>query len=107
MGGGFAQTSLMSRPLFIALRRAHFEAFASGQKTEEWRRHGPRWNAGTCIVGRSVIVSLGWRGRRRLTGVVTSYREAMAEGDAAAIYGMDVMCAVIGIALNDDECRDL
>lgn len=32
------------RPLFIPLKREHYERFANGTKTEEYRPHGTRWN---------------------------------------------------------------
>jgi hypothetical protein len=88
----------MERPLFIPLRRAWFDAFASGAKREEWRRHGPGWNANTCRVGRPVVLALGYS-RTRLTGVVTGFRVAPAAGDAIAIYGDGTVCAVITVAL--------
>ena len=91
----------MDRPLFIPLRREWFDAFAAGSKREEWRRHGPRWNARTCPVGRPVTLALGYRGSRRLHGVLTGFRVAPASGDAIAIYGDGTICAVIEIKLVD------
>ncbi len=86
-------------PLFIPLRRQWFEAFASGEKRQEWRRHGPRWNAETCAVGRPVTLALGYT-RTRLQGVVTSFAVRPARSTAvAALYGDGTPCAVIGIAL--------
>lgn len=61
------------RPLFVPLKRAFFEAFARGEKTEEYRRHGARWNERTCRVGRAVVLSFGYGNAQRLQGVVTSF----------------------------------
>lgn len=85
------------KPLFIPLRREWFEAFAAGTKRHEWRRHDNRWNARTCVVGRPVILSLGYSGAR-LTGRVTSFNVRPATGPAALIYGEGTDCAVIGVA---------
>ena len=63
------------RPLFIPLRRAYFDAFESGEKTEELRVYGPRWNAETCRVGRPVTLSLGYGKHRRLSGRIRAFRK--------------------------------
>ena len=89
-------------PLFIPLRRVWFEAFASGEKRHEWRRHGTRWNAGICAIGRPVTLALGYT-RARLRGVVTSFAVRPASSaDAAAIYGEGTPCAVIGVVLKGE-----
>lgn len=64
----------MSKPLFIPLKREYFEAFERGEKREEYRPFGPRWNAETCRVGRTVVLSLGYGKARRITGIITSFR---------------------------------
>ncbi len=86
-------------PLFVPLKLEHFCAFARGEKTFEWRRHGPVWNEDVCWVGRPVILSLGYRGLRRLPARVISFHTAAAQG--SAIYPDGTLCAVIGIRL---EC---
>ncbi len=63
-------------PLFIPLKREYFEAFRLGTKVEEFRPVGPRWNASSCVVGRPVVLSLGYGTRSRLHGVVVGYRES-------------------------------
>jgi len=85
-------------PLFVPLRREWFNAFARGEKTEEWRRCGPRWNSKSCYPGRPVVLSLGYRGAR-LSGRIVSYDVRAATGSAAEIYGEGTLCAVIGIAI--------
>lgn len=59
--------------LFIPLRKQYFEAFADGRKQWEYRRHGTRWNAETCSIGRRVVLSLGYGKARRLTGRVADF----------------------------------
>lgn len=88
------------KPLFIALRREWFDAFARGEKTAEWRRYGRQWNEAQCPPGRPVILSLGYSGAR-LTGRVTGFSVKPAPaGGAGRIYGTGTQCAVIGIALD-------
>ena len=79
------------KPLFIALRAVHFEEFAAGTKTEEYRKIGGPWNARTCRVGRAVVLSRGYGKHARLRGVVTGYREGLPLDLAAfhGIYGPD------------------
>lgn len=62
--------------LFIPLKREHFEAFRDGTKPnmEELRPEGPRWNARTCAIGRSVVLSLGYGKAQRLSGRIVGYR---------------------------------
>lgn len=62
-----------AKPIFIPLKREFFEAFRRGEKDEEFRLEGPRWNARTCFVGRQVVLSLGYGKRERLAGLVVGY----------------------------------
>lgn len=61
--------------LFIPLKKEYFEAFERGEKTEEYRIYGPRWNERTCAIGRPVVLSCGYGKARRLRGVVVSFTE--------------------------------
>lgn len=61
------------KPLFIPLKREHFEAFASGIKETEYRPYGPRWNERTCTIGRPVVLSLGYGRAHRITGTIASF----------------------------------
>lgn len=65
-------------PLFIPLKRQHFDRFRDGSKRIEYRPEGPRWNARTCLVGRPVVLSLGYGKQHRLHGVIVGY-EASSE----------------------------
>lgn len=72
------------RPLFIPLKREYFAAFERGEKTEEFRLLGPRWNEKTVWTGRAVVLSFGYGKARRLRGVVSSMR---IECDTAKVPG--------------------
>lgn len=91
------------KPLFIPLKRQHFEDFRAGSKTEEFRPYGPRWHEGTCPPGRPVVLSLGYGKANRLHGVVSSFRRSVEPSQTPAwrdCYG-DKVCdvACIGVAL--------
>ena len=94
---------MIEKPLFIPLKREYFEAFERGEKTYEYRVHGPGWNAGTCRVGRPVVLSMGYGKARRLRGIVTSFdlhAEPLTIPGWRECYGeRDVMAAVIGVRL--------
>lgn len=62
------------KPLFIPLRREYYDAFLSGDKTEEFRPYGPRWNEQTCPIGRPVILSMGYGIKHRRRGTVWGFR---------------------------------
>lgn len=61
------------RPLFIPLKAEFYDAFLSGTKTTEYRRHGPGWNAKTCTVGRRVVLSKGYGKAHRVTGTIVGF----------------------------------
>lgn len=61
------------KPLFIPLKTEFFEAFALGEKTVEYRKHGPRWNAETCAIGREVVIRKGYGKIDRIRGVITGF----------------------------------
>jgi hypothetical protein len=87
----------MDRPLFIPLHREWFDAFARGEKTEEWRRYGPRWNERQCTPGRAVTLSLGYSGARlsaRIVDVELRYPETPAQ---VAFFGPDAECIVLSL----------
>ncbi len=90
---------MRDRPIFIPLRRQYFDAFARGDKREEWRRLGPRWNPRTCAPGRPVVLSLGYT-RTRLAGRLVAFHVAPAEGPAAELWGAGTPCAVLTIDLD-------
>lgn len=94
--------------LFIPLRREYFDAFKRGEKTEEYRKYGPRWNEGTCRVGRAVTLSMGYGKKHRLTGRVKYFQTDLhpdRRPGFVACYGAGAICiaAVIGIELDDSN----
>lgn len=96
-----------ARPLFIPLKREYYDCFAARTKNVEFRPFGPRWNFGTCQIGRRVVLSLGYGTAHRLTGVVQSFRIA-SESERKEIpgwrdcYGADPRpIACIGIHVQD------
>lgn len=90
------------KPLFIPLKTKYFDAFAAGTKAVEYRRHGPRWNAETCQIGRPVVLSHGYGKRRRLQGVIVDFGTRwMSDPDWTECYGDPGMAACICISLTD------
>lgn len=95
----------MLPPLFIPLRAQYYDAFENGTKTCELHRYGPRWNEGTCVLGRRAVLSKGYGKAHRLVAVVTAFSKALpaelAPSDrlaATLIYGdEDFSLAVIGL----------
>ncbi len=89
------------KPLFLPLKREFFEAFDRGTKHTEFRQFGPRWNLLTCVVGRDVVLSLGYGKQRRLRGVVTDFRvdhnPEFIEGWKACFPNSTSAAACIGI----------
>ena len=93
------------KALFIPLKTEFFEAFKSGEKTEELRRDGPRWNEKTCLIGREVVLSKGYGKHERLKGRIwkfkkqhgstfgSSYKKAILD----AYSTLDIIIACISI----------
>ena len=65
------------KPLFVPLCAGYFEAFERGEKTEEYRQFGARWNAATCRVARRVLLSYGYGKARRRLGVIKAFRKEL------------------------------
>lgn len=88
------------KPLFIVLRRQYYEAFKRGDKTEEYRVYGERWNERTCRIGRKVTLSLGYGKHHRLHGVISGFRTTPGKNCPgwAVCYGVhDGLAACIRI----------
>lgn len=94
-------------PLFIPLKAEFYDAFVAGTKTEELRRFGPRWNYGTCRVGRAVTLSRGYGKAHRLTGRIWRFKRQRGEtfgstyrASIEQIYGtldLDIACISIEV----------
>lgn len=85
------------RPLFIPLRGVWFEAFERGEKFDEWRRFGPRWNEMICRVGRPVVLSRGYSGRRLSALIATVSRRQAQDAGVVALFGEGTLCLVLGL----------
>ncbi|GEM_PF-1259075 len=93
------------KPLFIPLRNEYFKAFQSGNKTDELRKYGPRWNEGTCIVGRGVTLSNGYGKNGRMKGCVWRFKKQRGslfrriyKEEIQAVFGtlnIDIACISI------------
>jgi hypothetical protein len=66
------------KPVFLPLKREHYEAFEGGYKDIERRIYGKRWNGEYCVPGRRVTLSMGYGKKRRLQGTIREWtvREA-------------------------------
>lgn len=60
------------KDLFIPLMTEYYNAFERGDKTNELRVYGARWNERTCDPGRMVTLSKGYGKKHRLRGVIRS-----------------------------------
>lgn len=96
---------MTEKSLFIPLKAEHYDRFASGEKTEEFRKYGPRWNEKTCTPGRKVTLSRGYGKKDRLHGVITHSHRLLHPLPPAfvQIFGPATPCLVIGIKLDDRE----
>ena len=74
----------MDKALFIPLKSEFYEAFERGDKDEEYRVYGPRWNYNTCFPGRPVILSKGYGKKHRMAGTISkvSMRTAPTKTEA-------------------------
>jgi hypothetical protein len=63
------------KPLFVPLKTKYYNDFASGEKNEELRAYGPRWNERTCTVGRPVTLSHGYGKKKRLKGTIARFKK--------------------------------
>jgi hypothetical protein len=98
------------KPLFIPLKGEFYDAFERGDKEHEYRVAGPRWNADTCWVGRTVTLSRGYGKSRRLCGEIVSFSVSHTPCKTAMwreIYGDRGPAAIIGIkVLPQGESRE-
>lgn len=104
----------MEKPLFIPLKTEFYEAFKSGNKVDELRLYGKRWNERTCRVGRQVVISKGYGKKNRMIGTISIFRkqDGWTFSDEyrkaiKSVYGTDFLeIAVIRITnLKVKSCR--
>lgn len=92
-------------PLFIPLKTEYYEQFRSGEKIEELRLYGRKWNEKTCRVGRTVTLSKGYGKKERIKGRITGFKVQLGHTFGSTyqkaimdVYGrLDVEIACIGI----------
>src|SRR6201996_9672320 len=87
-GSGFF-VRMMTTPLWVPLKGEHFDAFAAGTKTTEYRRlGGPLGQLKRLPVGRPVTLSRGYSGRRlHMIIKAVSVVSASSVPGAVELYG--------------------
>jgi hypothetical protein len=85
------------KPLFLALRTAHFRAFESGEKKAEYRRYGKRFNERVFLPGRAVTLGHGYTGRGRLHAIVERFEQRVMDTET---FGPQQLIAVIHLRLD-------
>lgn len=104
----------IEKPLFIPLKAEYFNAFESGEKREELRLYGQRWNERTCRVGRAITLSYGYGKSRRMHGKIWAFKKQRGTLFGSTYkraildcYGtLEVDIAVISIDLSGHPCPD-
>lgn len=93
------------KDLFVPLKTEYYEAFVHGDKREELRLYGKRWNEKTCLIGRGVILSKGYGKANRVRTEIIGFKKQRGDtfgstykASILKIYGsLDVDIAVIQI----------
>ena len=80
------------KPLFVPLKTEYFEAFMSGDKTEELRAYGPRWNERTCQIGREVVLSKGYGKQNRMAGKIWRFKK-----QHGSLFGSGYRAAILDV----------
>lgn len=66
------------KPLFIPLNFEFWYAFRCGEKFDELRLYGPRWNEKTCRIGRKVVLSKGYGTAHRIIAEIGDFHKREA-----------------------------
>lgn len=80
------------KPIFLPLKTEYYEQFASGEKREELRRYGLRWNENTCAVGREVILSKGYGKHHRMNGRIWKFKK-----QHGSLFGSTYQSAILDV----------
>lgn len=91
------------KALFIPLKGKYYDAFASAEKTSEYRAYGPRWNNKTCYSGRKVVLSRGYGKAHRMNAVISLAEIVPPTPDFLAIYGDGKQCLRIRLIVDYTE----
>ena len=91
--------AILPDALRIILRYRFFDAFASGEKTLEWRRYNHRWNERVCRVGRQVVLLRGYNPHPILTGRIVAYATRPSP-ESITSFAPGTRCAVMSIAID-------
>lgn len=101
------------KPLFIPLKTEYYEAFERGDKDEEYRLYGKRWNENTCLEGREVTLSKGYGKKHRLTGEIIGFQRVdvncltqKVQDSLSKIYPNQSDIAAIEIKLNTPKDKE-
>lgn len=93
------------KPLFLPLKKEDYRMFQTGEKANQLRKYGPRWNEKTCTIGREIILSLGYGKQERMRGIISGFRRQhgrtprrQLQVDILALFGtLDIDIANIEI----------
>ena len=64
-----------TKNLFVPLKTEFYDKIKSGEKLEEFRLYGSKWNEKTCALGRGITFSKGYGKHERMYGTVTGYSD--------------------------------
>jgi hypothetical protein len=96
------------KALFIPLKARFYWDFVAGLKDTEYRPYGPRWNEGTCKIGRPVLLSKGYGKRERSWGQIVGFeRKEMCSQEWLSCYGAPGDAACIKIKLHATAQGDI
>lgn len=87
----------MDKPLFVPMKSEYYEAFKGGEKTEELRLYGKRWNERTCYVGRKIILSKGYGKKERLIGQIWRFKK-----QHGSLFGSTYKKSILDVFFNLD-----
>lgn len=90
----YLEQNMKIKPLFVPLKTEYFRAFETGAKRTEFRLYGARWNERTVVVGRQVVLSHGYSGKR-LSAKVRALRKIT--NTISGIYPIGATLAAIDL----------
>lgn len=93
------------KDLFVPLKTEYWNAFVYGDKRDELRLYGKRWNEKTCVIGRGFVLSKGYGKANRVRTEITAFKKQRGntfgstyKASIEKLYGsLDVDIAVISV----------